>query len=288
MNYLITRCTTWDMAGICMIDGFRNGITTLDQNAKIGCLVAPQDIDLQSPYVHYLNTSPDSISRAFEWADVAVDLGGVVRGNDPFRIEYLETARKLRVHYVYGAISFLDPRSPVLNGVPAIARGEKSAQIYELATGHRPEIGADLFFLVEPKAWKADNEKLEVVERVFSTHAGKPFLSMMNYMFDGAPHLQVVLKRDQGKKVYEPRLPGIEWRWLKPSKLLGLGKITKEVYTSRYHVGAMSIYWNIPCKYFVEDMTKYNDLEGFRGLSIPELKKLAMKTCDMAYEYARR
>lgn len=301
MKYLITRCTLFDMAGCAMIEGFMAGMKRLDPSPEFGALVFPEnapvgehekywDEVLTGQFLHPRGDtgSPALLTQcneAFDWCDIAVDLGGYCHGFDPYRAIYIRMCQERKKPYMYGAQSFHNPDPKIVEGIPAVARGHGSAAEFMRATneGTRMSVGADLMFLVEPVPLDPPVD----YDFVFTTHEGKPWDVMGQYVASAKNPVQVVLKPDKEGEVFEPLLyPQIPVFIGSPSQIIELVRNAKEVHTSRYHTAVAGHYWGIKVHTYVNYPTKYEDLHyGVKECgSLERLEKIAMKTCDMAYE----
>jgi hypothetical protein len=286
MNYLITRCTLWDYAGLAMIEGFINGVKTLDKEAEFACIIFRKDnrqwlpdgvIGTKKPFTTYFD-QPDHMDPAFDWCDIAVDIGGLCRGSDVYRAKYQAYCAKRKKPYVFAAQSFDHPDPLIVKGYPAIARGKNSQFEYEKSTGEIPLIGADLYFLVDPIPWTK-----EVFDCVITTHQGKPF-EKIEYKLNTNP-VQIIWKPQQDDRIYEPTIIN-SWLSATPAQILGIVKHAKIVHTARYHMGVAAIYNNIPVEFYVDYKPKYDDLMDFSDMTQEDRRKSAMLSCELAYNEA--
>ena len=282
MRYLITRCTTYDMAGRAMIQGFINGMRKLDPNAQFGALVLGFNASDWSEVTEFID--PKDVTMAFHWASIIVDLGGLAKEYDYRRRDYINLANAFHKKYVYGAVSFQNPHKSIVDGIPAVARGRRSAEHYRAATGQYPLVGADLSFLVEPTSWHG-----EPYDVAFTTHEGKPWQPMVEVARCFERAVQVSLKKTDRRaglhKEYEQPL-GMEELNVEPAVFFGLAQDLQEIHTARYHMACAGLMWDRPVFYYVNYLEKYDDLEDLRGRSLKEKRELANVTCNMVWKEA--
>ena len=274
MKYLITRCTVFDMAGVAMIQGAMIGLSELDPEAEFAALVWPEN-DANNPVCR---TYRDPFLRedAFRWADVVLDIGGLCKGEDPYRLDYIKLAKKRDLPYIYMSQSFWNPDEEIIKDIPIVARGENSAKEIERITGKKPPIAADLSFLIDPLPWNG-----KIYKRCYTTHQGKQFGGMFVTCRE-EPSIQIILKTTRDL-IWEPFL-GLPIFHGSPAEIFGLIETLEEVHTARYHTGVGAIMFGKPLILYVDYKSKYDDLRSFAGMTRAELKKSAMISCEVVME----
>lgn len=266
MKYLITRCTVYDMAGWAMIQGADIGLRQLDPGMQFKILVHPEHDNPLSPW-----PTTASANMGIEWADVVLDIGGLCQGADPERLSYINKCREKGIPYIYMAQSFFKPDPAIVRGIPAVARGKRSAEHYFQATGKLIPLASDLSFLLKPKPWVG-----EKFVSGYTTDYTKPWQKMK--LTGNA--VQLIWKPDRGSNVYEPRVcVGVPEIYGLPDVLFGAIASLKRLSSSRYHPGVAAILGKIPVEFFVNEYTKYEDLLDLSGLESDKLRDLAMVSC---------
>jgi hypothetical protein len=266
-----------------MIQGFMSGMNRLDKAAKYSALVPKAEhqewVKLEHQFFHETQTI-----QAFEWADIVIDLGSILIGFDQRRFNYISSCRKLDKPYMYGATYFMAPDPRITKDIPAVATGPSSALFFEGATGKLPVIGACVSFLVEPKEWAPNKEGKDYV-RSFTTHIAHPY-DRMTLQGPGAGRndVQLILRRDKNNEILEPKLPEIKRVCLKPRVLFGLVQTLEEIHTCRYHLAVPAVLYERPLFSYNRNKARFRELEEQRGKTWPEIKELAMKTCNLAWE----
>jgi hypothetical protein len=270
-NFLITRCTVFDMAGVAMIQGAVIGLRTLGLDCCFKALVFPEN-DVANPVCDtYLD--PSEFPEAVIWADCMLDIGGLCKGYDPHRLRYIEACRKKDIPYIYMSQSFREPAKEMIDGLPMVARGTNAAREVEKVTGVMPPVGADLSFLIEPTPWQGSK-----YDAGFTTHTGKPWESMEE-LFEGKRCIQIMLKPPRTID-WEPELPIDVFRGA-PPQIFGLIATLKEVHAARYHTAVGAIMAGILPMLYVDYWPKYEDLLGFYSLGKEDLRKSAMVSCEL-------
>lgn len=286
MQYLIVKASTWDMDGRCRIQGFMNGMRALDPEARFATLLNAFEVKDWPDLVHQF-IDPDHPRLAYEWADIFVDLGGSCQDKDPDRLRYLKECREQEIPYVYGAATFRSPNSELVQGVPAVARGAYSAMQYLASAQQEARIGADLAFLVEPKAWNEAQDPEKEFRRSFTTHPQINPSKMVPGIREGNDEtdVQLVLRRDREGFIYEPKLHGnIKRICMKPEAMFGLIYTLKEVHTARYSVAVPAVLYDIATYNYAQYKTPFRDLERLRHLDWEEIHELAMVTPKLVEE----
>jgi len=294
INFLITRCTTKDMAGVAMINGFANGMSKLCDDPKFGVLVFEQDYKEQKvgewPLLKQFIANRPEIDDAFAWADCCIDLGGLCRGYDPYREQYISRCRAKGIQYIYGPVSFVNPDPKIVKGIPAVARGANSSNAYIKATGEFPLIAPDISFLVEPAKvnWKDVSEHWDGYGNfvAVTTHKGKPW----EWFKDGAKLLgkrgvfQVVFKDSKGG-LNEPILTNYGGSG-PPEALYGIIRDSKQVWTCRYHAAVAAIMAGIEYVFppGMPNHGKYEDLASWGGRDLQSIRDEAMEACKYIKE----
>ena len=286
MQYLIVKSSTWDMDGRCRIQGFMNGMSALDPEARFATLLNAFEVHEWEELVHQF-IEPDHPRLAYEWADIFVDLGGSCQGNDPDRLRYLKECRKQEIPYVYGAATFRSPDSKLVQGVPAVARGAYSAMQYLASAQQEARIGADLAFLVEPRAWNKEQDPAKEFERSYTTHPTMNPTRMISQIRGGRDEadVQLVLRRDREGFIYEPKMhDNIKRICMNPEAMFGLIHTLREVHTARYSVAVPAVLYDIATYNYAQYKTPFRDLERLRHLDWEEVHELAMVTPKLVEE----
>lgn len=283
-KFLITRCTTYDMAGMAMINGAINGLTQIYSDAKFGALVFGKDFRMQraneEPRIAQFIDPEDKVD-AFKWADCVIDLGGLCKGFDPYRVDYIRICRAKDIPYIYMAISFEHPSKEMVQDIPATARGIHSALEYEQVTGVHPIIVPDISFLIEPRDVCAEFNYITL-----TTHKGKPWASFFKHLKDNDARLiQAVFKPDNSLSQWEPSL-GIRVFHGLPEELYGLIRCADGVYTCRYHAAVAAIMGGVPFQIplGMPNFDKYADLKQWAVVPLLKIRSQAMKSCDLVKE----
>jgi len=278
IKFLVVRCTTYDLAGVAMITGAVNGFQELGAEIDLRILVADKDYTWHASYITYVD--PRERKEAFKWADVILDIGGVCKGFGSRLSSYIQTAKNMKIPYVYMSQSFIDPDPRALEVDAIIARGPRSAEAVEKASGKKVSVGADLGFLVNPRKIRQTN-----YSRGFTTYQNRD-LSGMRKQVDWES-IQVIWKKDKGHQVFEPRL-GLDEYISSVEHTFGFISTLKEVHTARYHAGVAAILAGIDLQVypFEGNKSKYTDLLSFRSLSPNQLKLSALSSCIIALEVA--
>jgi hypothetical protein len=277
-KFLITRCTTYDMAGQAMINGAINGLTQIYPDAEFNALVFSKDSSLGSPTDQFLH--PQHIEIAFEWADCVIDLGGLCKGFDPYRVEYILRCKELDIPYIYMAVSFEHPSKEMVQDIPASARGIHSAAEYTRVTGKVPMVVPDISFMIKPTV---SSERNYVT---FTTHKGKPWASFFKHCKNNDARLiQVVFKPDNSLAQWEPDL-GIRVFHGPPEELYGFIGSADKVYTCRYHAAVAAIMGGVEFELPVgmPNLGKYNDLGYWIGMKLKDIRDQAMYACELVQE----
>lgn len=280
-KFLITRCTTYDMAGMAMINGAINGLTSIYPDAKFGALVFGKDFRMQraneEPRIAQFIDPEDKVD-AFKWADCVIDLGGLCKGFDPYRVDYIRICRELDIPYIYMAVSFEHPSSEMVKDIPATARGHNSAVEYKTVTGKDIKVVPDISFLIEPR-----DVHTEFNYTTLTTHKGKPWASFFKRCKDNDARLiQAVFKPDNSLSQWEPSL-GIRVFHGLPEELYGLIGCADKVYTCRYHAAVAAIMGGRPYRIPIgmPNFGKYEDLLMWKHVPLSEIRKQAMRSCDL-------
>jgi hypothetical protein len=286
MQYLIVKASTWDMDGRCRIQGFMNGMRALDPEARFSTLLNNFEVHAWEDIVHQF-IDPDHPRLAYEWADIFVDLGGFCGGSDPDRIRYLKECREQEIPYVYGAATFRSPEPELVKGVPAVARGAYSAMQYMASAQQEARIGADLAFLVEPKAWNKEQDPAKAFRRSYTTHPTMNPSRMISQIREGSDEteVQLVLRRDREGFIYEPKMhDNIKRICMKPEAMFGLIHTLQEVHTARYSVAVPAVLYDIATYNYAQYKAPFRDLERLRYLDWEEMHELAMVTPKLVEE----
>ena len=274
MNYLITRNTMTDMAGIAMMKGAMIGLKEMDPAAKFAALVRPENDSESRIIPAYID--PDGCDAAFNWADCVLDIGGLCAGFDWARARYIRICREIDIPYIYMAQSFINPNPKIIKDIPIVARGPRAAQAIKEITGTTPLVGADLSFLIEPV-----KKKFPKYKRGYTTHEGKPFGDMLA-TFREKLSMQLIWKPGAEPLLNDnymlPLFSG------PPASMFGMIAELDEIHTARYHSAVGAVMYGKPCYFYVNDRTKYDDLMYFEGMPIDELKKSAMVSCEFVIE----
>jgi hypothetical protein len=263
------------------MEGFLNGIRTFDQDAKISAVNEMQDKSLW-PSLEHEFTWPNASAVAFQWADIAVDLGGTLHDYDRMRAFYIAQAKSHHVHYVYGPTSFHRPDPKMVVKIPAIARGKFSAMNYMGTTGGHPVIAPDFAFLVEPQEWNPE-DKRKLFNKSFTTARKMRAGVLMQHEMGQGNDCQLVLEHPSDGYEHEPKL-GIPGMRLQPRKFMGFIGTLDMVHTARYHPGVAAVYWDVPAIYYGPYTPKFKDLEDLRGLKMKELRDAALKGCEFIWQ----
>jgi Polysaccharide pyruvyl transferase len=282
MKFLITRCTTYDMAGVAMINGAVKGLKQVYNNAEVRALVFPQNSSPSSPIGQFYD--PEEREEAFAWTDCCIDLGGLCKGYDPYRLEYIKACQKKDIPYIYMAVSFEHPDPEIVRGIPATARGIHSAEEYKKSVGNGklPPVVPDISFLIEP-------EKLAGGDYItFTTHKGKPWAEFMEVrnrgVLLGVNMMQVIFK-PQNNVIWEPILNVTNFHGT-PEQLYGAIGSSKYLYTCRYHAGVAAIMGkvNYLTPLGMPNKEKYEDLERWKGMNLGAIRSHAKYSCEFVKE----
>jgi len=260
------------MAGIAMIQGAMIGLGKLDPEAEFAALILKQN-DAENPVCRTYIDPPD-YTDAFAWADCVLDIGGLCRGTDPFRMRYIQTCRKKDIPYIYMSQSFDNPSIEMIKDIPIVARGKNAAMEIKRITEKLPPIAADLSFLIDPLPWNG-----KAYKRGYTTYSGRSFGGMFATCHE-VPSVQIILKTVR-EIIWEPLLDDLPVFHGSPAEIFGLIETLDEVHTSRYHTGVGAVMCGKPCSFFVDYMPKYEDLLSFSGMTRNELKKSAMISCEL-------
>lgn len=277
MRYLFVSGTLFDNGGLAMIRGAMNGIKSLDNNANFQSLHRKEH-DKEGICVTY--EEPPQNEKAFGWADVILDVGGLCncQGN---RYDFMNLRKRFNKPYVWMSQSFNVVKKELLDGTFIVARGKKSAEVVK-SVGFTPGIAADLSFLVEPEKWEGKK-----YEKVFVTHIIKE-IDIMYETCRKTTDIQVIWKPFR-ERIWEPELP-IDKFTGTVEQNFGLIASVEEVHTARYHAACAAILSGKKTKlYTTKDSIynrKYDDLMDFMGMSRAELKQSAMVSCQIAVDAA--
>jgi len=278
MRYLIVSCSLRDAGGLAMINGAMNGIKHLDKKAKFRSLHRKIH-DKKGICKTY--SEPAQNKRAFKWADVILDIGGLCAGQKN-KYNWLELRKKYDKPYIWMSQSFKCVDKKLLEGTIIICRGQRSAQLVKNA-GFKCEVAPDLSFLVEPQKWTGKKYK-----RVFSTHFPKNIAQMYD-ICNKNTDIQVIEKpgfRPNGEP-WEPKLP-IDSFTGSVEENFGLIETVEQVHTARYQIACAAISAGIkPVLYTTDDNIyneKYLDLMDFYGKTKEELRQAAMISCYAAVD----
>ena len=279
MNFLITRCTTYDMAGMAMINGARNGLKQIYPDAEFGALVFQKDHKDQDGLKQFID--PIDRAEALYWADCCIDLGGLCKGHDPYRLDYIKTCRMRDIPYIYMAVSFEHPDPAIVQDVPATARGPHSAEEYFKSAWKKPDIAPDISFLIKPEPSWLGNDCV-----CYTTHKGKPWHKYLEECMDCADPrkmIQVIFKPDDQYTSWEPSLGVTGFHSKSPEKLYGTIANAFHVKTCRYHAGVAAIMAGVPYEipFGMPNADKYRDLEIWKHVSLEDIRKQAMRSCEL-------
>ena len=285
MNILITRCTLWDLAGRMMIEGFSTGI---GEDHHIGALVFEQNSMDSPPGLAFVRQfiDPKDIDEAFKWADACIDLGGLCRGYDPYRHNYIIRCRKKDIPYVYGAQSFDRPDPRIIKDIPLVARGENAKSHATKVLGLYSKdicVAPDVSFLCDiPPMFESVDYAIG-----YCTHINKPFLEMDSeierYRADAT--VKITLKPNRDGKEFEPFLRHSDV--LEPKTAEDLFSIVgrcNKILTARYHVAVAAIAYKIPVYLYVDQMEKYDDLLDWEKVPLARIKEEAYETIRLFKE----
>jgi len=281
MKYLTVSGSLLDAGGLAMIKGAMNGIESLDKKAKFRSLQRK---------VHFKKgicktyAEPCRNKRAFKWADIILDIGGLCAGQNN-KYDWLKLRKKYDKPYVWMSQSFKVIDKKLLEGTTIVCRGKRSAQLVKDA-GFKCEVAPDLSFLIEPQKWEGKKYK-----RAFSTHFPKDIAPMYD-ICDKDTDIQVIEKpgcRKEGE-LWEPRLPLDDFVG-SVEETTGLIETVDEVHTARYQIACAAILAGIkPVLYTTGDEEynqKYLDLMDFYGMTKKQLKEDALISCQAAVEAGR-
>lgn len=263
-----------------------NGMGALDPEAEYATLLHKFEVYEWDALVHQF-IDPDHPRLAYEWADIFVDLGAYCQGQDPNRMRHIAEARKRKIPYVYGATTFRDPDPDLVKDIPAVARGNYSALQYAASARQECRTGADVAFLVEPKAWNKDYNPDKEYRRSYTTHPHINPAIMVPGIRDGddSKSIQLVLRRDREGFIYEPKLhDNIARICMKPEAMFGLVHTLQEVHTARYSVAVPAVLYDIPLFHYSRYKAPFRDLERMRHLEWEEIYELAMVTPKLVEE----
>ena len=276
MRYLIVSGSLRDAGGLAMIKGAMNGIKYLDKKAKFRSLHRK---------IHHKKgacktyTEPAQNEKAFKWADIILDIGGLCVGQRN-KYNWLKLRKELDKPYVWMSQSFQFIDKELLEGTIIVCREKRSAQLVKNA-GFKCEVAPDLSFLVEPQKWTGKKCK-----RVFSTHFPKNIAQMYN-ICNKNTDVQVIEKPGYRRtgELWEPRLP-IDSFIGSVEENFGLIETVDEVHTARYQIACAAISAGIkPVLYTTGDKKyneKYSDLMDFYGNTKKQLREAAMISCQAA------
>ena len=271
------------MAGVAMINGAINGLTRLYPDAEFAAVMVQEKDIKYHPKLVEQYSNDDSIRMIVDWADCLIDLGGLCKGYDPYRHEYIDMCRKKDKPYVYMAVSFEHPDPRIVKDVPATARGIHSSSEYTKASGFPAAVVPDISFLIEPKPSFLGHGAV-----CYTTHKGKPWHKYLEECMDCANlrgMVQVVFKPDDPFTCWEPCL-GVAVIQGSPEYLYGVIAGAKEVKTCRYHaaVGAImaGVLYSVPDD--MPNLGKYKDLEYWIGKDIETIRKEAFYSCEFVKE----
>jgi len=280
-KFLITRCTTYDMAGMSMINGARNGLGQIYPDAEFGALVFQQDHKDQDGLKQFIDTTDRA--EALYWADCCIDLGGLCKGFDPYRKEYIGMCRTRDIPYIYMAVSFEHPEPEIVKDVPATARGPHAAEEYFKSAWKKPDIAPDISFLIEPEPSWLGNDCI-----CYTTHKGKPWHKYLEECMgceDPQKMLQVIFKPDDQFTCWEPTL-GVQAVHASPEELYGTIANAFHVKTCRYHAAVAAIMGGVPydIPFGMPNADKYKDLETWKYKGLEQIRKEAMVSCELVKE----
>jgi len=271
------------MAGVAMINGAINGLTRLYPDAEFAAVMVREKDIAEHPKLVEQYSNDDSIQMIVRWADCLIDLGGLCKGYDPYRHEYIDECRKQDKPYVYMAVSFEYPDPRIVKDVPATARGPHSAEEYFKSAWQKPDIAPDLSFLTEPVPSPFGKDCV-----CYTTHKGKPWHKYLEECMDCADPskmVQVLFKPDDQFTCWEPCL-GVTAVYGSPEELYGTIANAFHVKTCRYHAAVAAIMAGVPYE-IPEGMPnedKYKDLEMWRHKDLEQIRKEAMVSCELVKE----
>jgi hypothetical protein len=282
MKYLFVSCSLHDTAGLAMIKGAMNGISSLDESAQFASLHRPEH-NRDGACGQF--EEPHQNKEAFLWADVICDVGGLC-SSQKNKYDWLRLRESLNKPYVWMNQSFLTVDRQLLEGTVVVCRGNRSADLIRKKIGTEPLIAPDLSFLVDPIPWEGKKYR-----RLFTTDMTKDFSAMFE-LCDKKTDLQLIEKPGDYKpnSPYEPRLPLDSFTGVAEENF-GLVASVKEVHTARYQIACAAILAGIkPTLYIKKDDAAYNlkylDLMDYWGLSAKDLQTQAMTGCIAAYKGA--
>jgi len=281
VRYLIVSCTLFDAGGLAMVNGAINGIRMLDDSAEFASLHAPEH---HKDGIMKTFVEPEQDHEAFAWADVILDIGGLcdLQAN---RYTWAALREKYHKPLIWMSQSFKGVDTSLLEGTHVVCRGSLSLK-YVMSVGGYDSIAVapDLSFLLDPTPWRGKPYK-----RVFSTNIARD-LAVMRNIACLKSDVQAVEKPPRGR-VWEEELP-IDTFHGTPEELFGLVESVEEVHTARYQIACAAILsGKRPVIYMTGDDKydqKYIDLMEYFGLDRSGLRRLAMQSCEVAVEVARR
>lgn len=277
-----------DAAGIAMIEGAINGISSLDKHSKFASLARSRHNKKYKDILVF--EEPTQNDEAFRWADVILDIGGLC-SNQRNKYDWLRLRKKHEVPYVWMSQSFYSIDPVLLEGTTIICRGSRTAKKVTDA-GFECRVAPDLSFLIEPKKWEGKKYK-----RLLTTHLGKD-ISKIYEIYDPNTDIQLIEKPGFYKSeiYWEPRLP-IDNFIGTVEESFGLVESVDEVHSARYQIGCAAILSSKkPCMYMksqndnyemIEYNQKYFDLLDYYGTPREKLVEYAMRSCYAAVEAAQ-
>jgi hypothetical protein len=282
MNFLVTQCTVYDLAGVAMIQGLMNGFKMLGTDCKIRALVAKED-NTENPVCKTYEI-PDDVTAAFKWADAILDVGGLCKEHSPQRLLYIHRSGITKIPYVYMSQSFIRPNPNLFNGVAAvIARGQRAAdEVRRASKDVRLEVAADLGFLVEPELSQHS------YNYGFTTYLNRNLINMTRFIRDECIKDQTVqfVWKESRRKIYEPKLELTQCNPLSIEQMFGMIADLKVMHTARYHAGVAAILSAVGLRLYPleTNQSKYDDLKDFEHMSKDELIQSALISCKVVLE----
>jgi len=285
MNFLTVKCPVYDRAGVAMLTGLINGMRELTDSFEVRALVTGPGYIKDAICMTYCD--PENVKRAFRWADVILDIGGICRGFSTRRFSYIITAKKMNIPYVYMSQSFIDPDPSILDVDAIVARGPRSAAAVKKAIGHKIPIAVDLGFLVNPKHTLSTKNFAKDLTTGFTTYPNRDLSGMYKHIDKNS--LQLIWKPDRDGVVFEPRLKNISTFTASVEKMFGIITRFKVMHTARYHAGVAAILGGVDLKLYPieKSKSKYEDLLAFQSETPRQLRESALISCKVALEVAR-
>jgi hypothetical protein len=280
MKYLIVSCTLYDLGGVAMIQGAMNGIRKFDGDAKFMSLHHRVHDAKHQDCGSFI--FPESVDKAFKWADGVIDIGGVCDAKPRSRYYRFKKARiKHKKPLVWMAQNFNRVSKPLLQGTKIFSRGQSTSD-FLFDKGFESKIVPDLSFLIEP-------DKVYGSYRYgMTTHGKRKKFDAMFSMFNPSKDVQVLWKKSKNGRVFEPLLGGIVETGTVEHNF-GVIANCEKVHTARYQAACAAILSGVPYELYTTDdliyNKKYDDLNRFSKWDVDTLKDTVLESCKETIEW---